>query len=116
MYSTALPPSALAASLKAVEIIQKDQELGLKALDNAQYFCKLMNLPKPQSTIVPMIIGDSAKTLEISEKLKKSGFLISAIRPPTVEEGKARLRITFCANHKRSQIDKLIKAINVSKN
>ncbi|MFT6258323.1 MAG: 8-amino-7-oxononanoate synthase [Rickettsiales bacterium] len=116
IYSTALPPSVLAASLKAVEIIEKDQKLGKRALENAQYFCELMNLPKPQSTIVPMIIGESSKTLDISQKLKKAGFLISAIRPPTVEIGKSRLRITFYANHKKSEIHELIKAINVSKN
>jgi 8-amino-7-oxononanoate synthase len=118
IYSTALPASVLAASLKAVEIIEKDGELGAhskgeKALRNAEYFCELMNLSKPQSTIVPIIIGDSSKTLEISKKLKKAGFLISAIRPPTVEIGKARLRITFCSSHKKKE---LIETINVSKN
>jgi 8-amino-7-oxononanoate synthase len=111
IYSTALPPSVLAGNLKAVEIIEKDKKLGKKALMNAEYFCQLMNLEKPESTIVPIIIGESSKTLVISKKLKKAGFLISAIRPPTVENGKARLRITFCANHKKSDINKLSELI-----
>jgi len=64
-----------------------------------------------QSAIVPIIIGDPKKTLTISQKLKKDGFLISAIRPPTVEAGKSRLRITFCANHKKSDIKKLAELI-----
>jgi 8-amino-7-oxononanoate synthase len=111
IYSTALPASILASNLKALEIIAKDKKLGKKALENANYFCNLIGLSKPQSTIIPIIIGDAAKTLEISNKLKKEGFLISAIRPPTVENNKARLRITFCANHKKSDIKKLAKLI-----
>jgi 8-amino-7-oxononanoate synthase len=111
IYSTALPPSVLAANLKAIEIITKDKKLGKKALENAQYFCNLIGTAKPQSTIVPIIIGDAFKALEISQKLKQNGFLISAIRPPTVEVGKSRLRITFCANHKKSDIQKLAKLI-----
>jgi 8-amino-7-oxononanoate synthase len=107
IYSTALPPAILAANLKALEIIDKDKKLGKKALENAGYFCELLELPKPSSAIVPIIIGDAKKTLEISEKLKEQGFLISAIRPPTVEVGKARLRVTFCADHKKSDIKKL---------
>lgn len=112
IYSTALPACVLAANLKAIEIISKDKKLGKKALgekalENAQYFCNLIGLVKPQSTIVPIIIGDASKTLKISQKLKQNGFLISAIRPPTVETGKSRLRITFCANHKKSDIKKL---------
>jgi len=116
IYSTALPASVLAANLKAIEIISKDKSLGkkskgVKALENAQYFCNLIGLEKPQSTIVPIIIGGTPKTLSISKKLKQSGFLISAIRPPTVEAGKARLRITFCANHKKNDIKKLAELI-----
>ena len=76
-------------------------------MENAAYFCQLMNLPKPQSAIVSIIIGDNKKTLEIAKKVAKKGFLISAIRPPTVEFGKARLRITFSSEHKKNQIKKL---------
>jgi 8-amino-7-oxononanoate synthase len=112
IYSTALPAAVLAANLKAIEIIAQDQKLGKKtkgekALENAEYFCDLIGLEKPQSTIVPIIIGEASLALAISQKLKRSGFLISAIRPPTVEAGKSRLRITFCANHKKSDIKKL---------
>ena len=106
IYSTALPPSILAASLTSLKIIEK-KNLGVQALKNAEYFCELMNLPKPQSAIVPIIIGDYKKVLEIAKKVEEQGMLISAIRPPTVEVGKARLRITFSAAHKKSQVKKL---------
>jgi 8-amino-7-oxononanoate synthase len=112
IYSTALPPAVLASNLKAVEIILKDKTFGKKALENAQYFCKLLKLPKPQSTIIPIIIGDARKALEISKQLKQQGFLISAIRPPTVETGKSRLRVTFCAGHKKSDIKELANLIS----
>ncbi len=106
IYSTALPPCVLEASIQSLKIIEQ-KNLGAKALKNAEYFCDLMKLPKPQSAIVPIILGDNEKVLVISEKLKEKGFLISAIRPPTVEVNKARLRITFCAMHKKNQIKNL---------
>jgi 8-amino-7-oxononanoate synthase len=114
IYSTAIPAPTLAANLKAIEIITKDKKLGAKALENANYFCNLIGLKNSQSTIIPIIMGDTSKTLSISKKLKQKGFLISAIRPPTVEVGKARLRITFCANHKKSDIKKLAMVLKKS--
>jgi 8-amino-7-oxononanoate synthase len=106
IYSTALPASVLAASLTSLKIIEK-KNLGAKALKNAQFFCQLMKLPKPQSAIVPLILGDNKKVLEVAKKVEQQGMLISAIRPPTVEAGKARLRITFSSEHKKTQIKKL---------
>jgi 8-amino-7-oxononanoate synthase len=106
IYSTALPASILVASLTSLKIIEK-KNLGAKALKNAQFFCELMKLPKPQSAIVAIILGDNKKVLEIAKKVEQQGILISAIRPPTVEVGKARLRITFSSEHKKTQIKKL---------
>ncbi|MDA0901891.1 MAG: 8-amino-7-oxononanoate synthase [Proteobacteria bacterium] len=111
IYSTALPPSVLAGNLKALEIIEQDHknggQLAKQALANADYFSSLLKLDKAQSAIVPIIIGDAQKTVEIAQAVKKQGFLISAIRPPTVELGKSRLRITFSALHKKQDIEKL---------
>ncbi|HLD77267.1 MAG TPA: 8-amino-7-oxononanoate synthase [Rickettsiales bacterium] len=108
IYTTALPPSVLAASLKSLQIISK-KNLAAKTLENVRYFCELMNLPKSQSAIVVIIINDNEKVLEIAKKVAEKGFLIAAIRPPTVLS--ARLRITFCAKHKKSQIFKLAKIL-----
>ncbi len=107
IYSTALPPSVLAASLASLKIIAK-KNLAKKALENANYFCELMNLPRVESAIVVIIIGDNKKVLEIAKLVLEKGFIISAIRPPTVEAGKSRLRITFSSEHKKSDIKKLI--------
>lgn len=110
IYSTALPPAILAAALASLKIIEK-KNLGKKALENASYFCELLSLPKPQSAIVPIILGDAKKTLETAQKLQKAGFLVGAIRYPTVEKNKARLRITFSCRHKKNQIKKLAKSL-----
>lgn len=112
IYSTALPPAILAASLASLKIISK-KNLGKKALKNAEYFCELMNLPKPQSAIVVIILGENKKTLDVAAQVASKGFLISAIRPPTVEVGKARLRITFSAAHKKNQIKKLAEILRI---
>jgi len=106
IYTTALPPAILAASMQSLKIIEK-KNLGKKVLENAQYFCQLMNLPQPQSAIIVIKIGDNKKVLQIAENVAQQGFLISAIRPPTVEPKGARLRITFSALHKKQQIKKL---------
>jgi 8-amino-7-oxononanoate synthase len=110
IYSTALPPCVLAASLASLKIIAK-KNLGQKALRNAEYFCELTGLAKPESAIVVIIIGDNQKVLEIAKRIERKGFLISAIRPPTVEINKARLRITFSAAHNKKQIEELAKTI-----
>jgi len=108
IYSTALPPAILASAIEALKIIKK-KNLAQKTLSNAKYFCELMNLPQPQSAIIPIIIGDAKQTLNIAKKLEEKGFLVGAIRYPTVEKNKARLRITFSSEHKKSQIEKLAK-------
>ena len=65
--------------------------------------------------IQPILIGDAKKALGISKQLKQQGILVTAIRPPTVEKGTSRLRVTFSASHNDNHIklllDKLSKAI-----
>lgn len=113
IYSTALPPAILAGNLEALRIIKNDKRLGEKALKNANYFCKLMDLPENQSCIVVVIIGEAKQTIKIAHGVTKNGFLVSAIRPPTVEPNKSRLRITFKANHKKADIEKLANLVRL---
>lgn len=111
IYSTALPPSALATALTALEIIKSDAELTKLPLKNAKKFCAALNLPEPESPIVPLIIGDIEKTFLMSAELQEEGFFVSAIRPPTVKT--ARLRFTFSASHNSEQIEKLSTAVKI---
>ena len=108
IYSTALPPAVLASSLKSLKVISKNN-LGQKALENAKYFCEILGLEEPESAIVAIINNDNDKVQKIAKNIEEKGFLISAIRPPTVQT--ARLRITFSALHKKRQIEKLAKVV-----
>ena len=112
IYSTALPPATLASNLKALEIIEKG-DLTKKLWDNINYFCDLINFTNPQSAIIPIIIGENKKTLEIAEKLKEKGLLVYAIRPPTVANGKARIRITITAGHKNDDLKLLAENLTI---
>lgn len=66
---------------------------------------------KTESAIVPIIVGDEARALEVSAKLKEKGFLISAIRYPTVAKGAARLRVALSSEHTRDELKAAAQAI-----
>lgn len=106
IYTTALPPIILSSIINSIDFIQENN-LEEKVFENVHYFTKIMNLPFRQSAIVPIIIGDEFKTLEIAKNIEKNGYLVSAIRPPTVEKNKSRLRITFNSDHKKEDIKEL---------
>ena len=63
------------------------------------------------SAIQPLLAGDAARALDLSEKLRQRGLLIGAIRPPTVPAGTSRLRITLSAAHSEAQIDQLLEQL-----
>ncbi|HEX4891330.1 MAG TPA: 8-amino-7-oxononanoate synthase [Alphaproteobacteria bacterium] len=107
IYSTGLPPAIVAAAIASLDIISRDAQLRAAPLHKARRFTRAMNLPLAQSPIVPLIIGDPARALALSAMLEDAGFLVTAIRPPTVPEGTARLRFTFTAAHQDADIDRL---------
>jgi 8-amino-7-oxononanoate synthase len=111
IYSTGLPPASAAAALAALDIIEADAELTARPLANAQAFTRACNLPLAQSAIVPLIIGDELAALEASQILEKEGFLVTAIRPPTVPSGTSRLRFAFTAGHPPEEIARLAKIV-----
>ena len=105
IYTTALPPGTVAAAAKALEIIATDKDLVRLPLEHAQRFTDQLGLPPAQSAIVPLVLGNSERVLQASAQLEKDGYLVVAIRPPTVPDGTARLRCTFSAAHQTSDID-----------
>lgn len=107
IYNTALPPATIAAALKAIELINEHPKLGENALKNARLFTEIVELEKAESTIVPVIIGDNKKALALTEILEEKGFLVSAIRPPTVPPNTARLRFTFSSLHTKQDISEM---------
>jgi 8-amino-7-oxononanoate synthase len=99
IYTTGLPPSVIAASIAALDLIEREPErLGLP-LQKARAFTRAAGLPEAQSAIVPVVIGEAQAALQASQWLEAEGFLAVAIRPPTVPEGTARLRFSFSAVH-----------------
>ncbi|MFN3314305.1 MAG: aminotransferase class I/II-fold pyridoxal phosphate-dependent enzyme, partial [Hyphomonas sp.] len=111
VYTTGLPPPVLAAAIAAVDIIASEPGRGAKARSMAQLFCRLMGLPAPESVIVPVIIGREEAAMAVSAGLLERGFLVTAIRPPTVPAGTARLRITFSTDHSEADVRALATAI-----
>jgi 8-amino-7-oxononanoate synthase len=111
IFSTGLPPATIASAEKALTIVQQSPELCAKPLTHAQRFTHTLNLPLATSQIVPIIIGESDQAVNISKELEAQGFLISAIRPPTVPTGSARLRITFSAAHNQQEVEALAKTL-----
>lgn len=111
IYSTGLPPAAVGASIKALEIIESQPDLVATPLQNARIFASLLNLPAPESCIVPIMLGDARRALDASRMLADEGFLVIAIRPPTVPAGTARLRFTFTAGHSRADIERLARVV-----
>ncbi len=107
IYSTGLPPASVAAALAALDIIENEPDYAALPLQKAKAFTKRAGLPEAASPIVPVVIGDADKALAASHMLESQGYLVIAIRPPTVPRGTARLRITFTAAHPDGEIEKL---------
>tara|TARA_R110002096_G_scaffold396302_1_gene591955 strand:- start:4685 stop:5860 length:1176 start_codon:yes stop_codon:yes gene_type:complete len=117
IYTTALPPAVASATRISLKIMQREtwrreklrslvsrfragaESLGLELMDS-------------MTPIQPVMLHDDELTLKVGEQLRDRGFLVGAIRPPTVPAGTARLRITFCAEHSEEEVDSLLDAID----
>jgi len=107
IYSTGLPPAIVAAATAALEVIEREPGYAALPVQKAKAFTKAAGLPAAESPIVPVIVGEEEDTLDASRMLAEEGFLVAAIRPPTVPAGTARLRLTFTAQHPDDQIVRL---------
>lgn len=111
VYSTGLPPGTVAAASRALDLIATDSALVRRPLERARQFTTLLGLPPAVSPIVSLVQGSAARALAASETLRNAGFLVAAIRPPTVPTGTARLRVTFSAEHSNEQVAALAAAV-----
>ena len=111
VYSTALPPAAAGAALAALDIIESEPDLVARPLAKARAFAAALGLPEPQSAIVPVILGAPEAALAASRQLAEQGFLVIAIRPPTVPAGTARLRFAFTALHADADVARAAEAV-----
>jgi 8-amino-7-oxononanoate synthase len=116
IYTTALPPAQAAATLAAVKYARRDQWRreklhGLVGRFRAGAQRHGLELFASDSPIQPVMCGSDANAMAMSAALENAGYLITAIRPPTVPEGKARLRITLSALHMPAEVDALVEIL-----
>ncbi|MFZ0776302.1 MAG: 8-amino-7-oxononanoate synthase [Xanthobacteraceae bacterium] len=107
IYSTGLPPPVVAAAIASLDVIAREPAYAALPLRKAKEFARALNLPEAQSAIVPVIVGEADAALAASALLRDEGFLVVAIRPPTVPVGTARLRFAFTARHPDAEIARL---------
>jgi len=113
IYTTALPPSCAASAIRALEIIKDNPWIGKSVLSSATYLReelknKGFNTSDSISQIVPVIVNDSIKALAFSKYLENNKVIAVAIRPPTVPDGTARLRLSVTRAHSKKDLDKTI--------
>ena len=116
IFTTASPPANAAAIMQSLRIIESENWRREKLFELIDYFKTGMEaldfeLMPSDTAIQPIVIGDNQRALTLSQQLFKQGIHVVAIRPPTVPQGTARLRITLSANHQKQHIDRLLKAL-----
>lgn len=116
IYTTAMPPAIAAAARVALCHVVEDEWRREHLQSLIQHFrsgaqTRGLELLPSNSPIQPLVIGSSEAALNVAERLQNRGFLVVAIRPPTVRKGTARLRITLSSAHQFTQLDALLDAI-----
>ncbi|MFZ5760664.1 MAG: 8-amino-7-oxononanoate synthase [Thermodesulfobacteriota bacterium] len=98
IYSTALPPAVIGASLAAVRLVREQPELRSALATRVTAFRQALRRraiePIGVSQIMPVLVGDNARTVAVAARLRQQGVFVTAVRPPTVPEGTARLRFS----------------------
>lgn len=116
VFTTALPPAVAAAARRALELAEAEPWRRERALAHAARFRRLaaelgIEVLPSDTPIQPVVLGEPRRTVAASAALLERGYLVSAIRPPTVPPGTSRLRITFSAAHQDSDVDCLAAAL-----
>jgi len=116
IYTTAMPAAIAAATLTSLKIVKNEPE----RREHLQALIKLfreganelgLELMPSNTAIQPILVGDAKEALHMSEQLKQLGIMVTAIRPPTVPKGTARLRVTLSAAHSEQQVLQLLDAL-----
>ncbi len=117
IYTTALPPAIAAATLASLKIVRQETwrrdklaQLVIRFRGGAEQIG--LQLAESNTPIQPVLINNDEKVVQVGQALRAAGFLVGAIRPPTVPVGSGRLRITFSADHSEEQVDKLVAALD----
>jgi 8-amino-7-oxononanoate synthase len=92
-------------------VIEREPGYTALPLAKAKAFARCAGLPEPASPIVPVLMGEAEVALKAARLLEDQGFLVVAIRPPTVPKGTARLRLTFTAQHPDREVERLAELV-----
>jgi 8-amino-7-oxononanoate synthase len=119
IYSTALPPAVIGASLASLYLVKSEPQLRMDLHAKVSFFKKQLRKngwhnPTGPSQIVPVMIGDSSKALAIADKLRKDRIFVKAVRPPTVPEGSARLRFSITRHHREEDLKRCARLLVAS--
>ncbi len=109
IYSTAMPPAVAAAGLAAVRLLGERPDLGKELLGRAGYFKERLAAAgiggRPgASQIVPVLVGESGAAVALADGCRERGLWVTAVRPPTVERGRARIRLSVTLGHSREDL------------
>jgi len=116
VYSTAFPASLCAASLTALDIVRTEPWRRRELLNRAARFRQALlsqgwNVGNSQSQIIPIVVGDAQAAVDLSAALHEAGFFVPAIRPPSVPQGEARLRISLTSAHQGDHLSQLLELL-----
>ncbi len=116
MYTTALSPATLAASIASVRLIREDPSFRNQLWDNIEYMRSRLvsagfDLKDSVGPIIPIVVGDDAKAVEMQHILMEEGVFIQAVRPPTVAPGTSRLRLTVVRSFTGNEMDVALDAL-----
>jgi 7-keto-8-aminopelargonate synthetase-like enzyme len=116
IFDTALAPPCVGAALGALEVLEQEPERVETLHELSAHLRRVLRMqgfaiPESPAAIVPLVVGDAARTLELAAALEGQGYLVVGIRPPTVPPGTSRLRITLMCSHPREAVEGLAQAI-----
>jgi 8-amino-7-oxononanoate synthase len=115
IYSTALPAAVIAANTEALNIVSDEPHRRQTLLANSDYFRQKLQAAgldvRGSSQIIPLIVGDAEKAVEVSELLRRDGYWVLPIRPPTVPANESRLRFSLSFDHDKEILQKLAERI-----
>ena len=115
IYSTALPPAVVVAALAALDIIEREPERRVMLWEKARFMRKGLeelgfDTMNSGTQIIPLLVGDAGKAVAMTEALLAENVFAQAVRPPTVPEGTARIRVTVTAVHSQRDLEKALDA------
>ncbi len=118
MFTTGSPPALAAATLAALRIVEEEPWRRTRLRENGKHLRRVLSevgfladVPGRVSHIVPVHLRQARRAVRMGEALRRRGFLVGAVRPPTIPAGTSRLRITVSAEHEPEQIDALVHAM-----